>query len=226
MSGPRRSLDQEHSIIEAGHYYGVLLDTREIFIHGDFNIDGETGTKFVTNISILLNRSKDKPIIIHQHSNGGDWNCGMMIFDAIVACPCPIIFICHGIAASMGSIIPMACKKHGDAYIINMPNCEWLIHDGTTGINTEHTIKQSRSWGEREEHIRKLMMDWYADSCVGGKIFEGKSKSQVKQVIKRHLDKKVDWWLTAREAVEYGFADAVLGDEGFESIANIKKHWD
>ena len=35
------------------------------------------------------------------------------------------------------------------------------------------------------------------------------------------MDKKEDWILTSKEAVEYGFADVVLGQEGYETINKI-----
>lgn len=221
----RRSLDQQHSIIEAGHCYGVLLDTREIFIRGEVDGEGELGNAFSINLRILLSKSKEQPIVIHQHSLGGDWSCGMMIYDSIVTCPAPIIFVCHGIAASMGSIIPMACVEHGNAYRINMPNCDWLIHDGTTDICDAHTYKQSKAWGNWEERTRKSMLDWYVESCKEGEFHSGKTDNQIRAYIKKQLDNKEDWWLSSREAVEHGFADAVMGDEGFESINVIKGCW-
>lgn len=221
----RRSLDQQHSIVEAAHGYGVILDTREIFLYGEVDAEGVLGNQFITNMRILLSKSSSKPIVIHQHSLGGDWCTGMMIFDSILSCPCPIIFICHGIAASMGSIIPMACVSHGDAYIINMPNCDWLIHDGTTDISEGLTMKQARSWASWEERNTKTMREWYVQACSRGKVFEGKTKPQIRARIKSRLNLDEDWWLTAREAVDHGFADAVLGDENFESIISIKQHW-
>lgn len=221
----RRSLDQQHSIVEAAHCYGVVLDTREIFLYGEVDEVGELGNQFVTNMRILLSRSSSVPIVIHQHSLGGDWSCGMMIYDSIISCSCPIIFVCHGVAASMGTVIPMACIAHGDAYVINMPNCDWLIHDGTTGINQGLTMKQARAWAAWEDRTAKIMTQWYVEACSRGKMFEGKTKSQIKAKIKSKLNLDEDWWLTAREAVDYGFADAVLGDEGFESIKSIKEHW-
>ena len=218
----RRNLDQQHSIVEAVHSYGIILDSREIFISGEVDGEGLLGNYFLANMRILLSRSTTDPIIIHQHSLGGDWSCGMMVYDSITSCPCPIIFVCHGLAASMGSIIPMACVEHGNAYRINMPNCDWLIHDGTTDISDGLTIKQSKSWAKWEDRTRNTMMDWYLSACKNGDFYAGKTDRQIKAYIKKQLDNKEDWWLSARESVQHGFADAVLGDEGYESISVIK----
>jgi ATP-dependent protease ClpP protease subunit len=36
------------------------------------------------------------------------------------------------------------------------------------------------------------------------------------------MREKVDWWMDAEEAVFYGFADGVLGQEGFENLDKIR----
>ena len=95
------------------HRYGLLRESREIFLNsalentdGDPGVDYRMATTFIKNLRLLELDSGDKPIIIHQNSIGGDWCDGMAIFDAIQHSICPIIVITHGIAASMGSIIP------------------------------------------------------------------------------------------------------------------------
>ena len=35
------------------------------------------------------------------------------------------------------------------------------------------------------------------------------------------MEKKQEWYLSATESVEYGFADAVLGDEGYEDVESL-----
>ena len=42
--------------------------------------------------------------------------------------------------------------------------------------------------------------------------------------IKSMFSKRADWWLSAEEAVENGFADATLGEKGYESIARVKQN--
>ena len=231
MSRTHRTLDQRHDIAESAHDYGIIFDSREIFLSGEVDDDGDLGNKFITNMQLLKAQSAIEPIVIHQHSLGGDWACGMMIFDAILACECPIIFICHGITASMGTVIPMACIQHGNAYVVNMPNCSWMIHDGTTDITSDMTYRQSRSFVPWEDRTRQDMLQWYTAACSRGTILEGKPDKKIVAFIQKQMEQKEDWWLSAREAVEYGFADAIMGDGpdetgvGFANIPEIKKHW-
>jgi len=222
----RTTADQHKSIVETVHAYDILIENREIFLFGEIDDNGDLCKSFLKNIKILINRSDISPIIIHQYSIGGDWTSGMVIFDAILSCPCPIIFMCHGIASSMGSIIPMACVEHGNAYRINMPNCYWLIHDGTTGISHELTHKQSMSWADWEKELKNKMTDLYVSACKNSKLHKNKSDKQIRAYLKRQLDAKEDGLLSSRDSVEHGFADAVLGDKNFESIKDIKNHWE
>ena len=67
------------------------------------------------------------------------------------------------------------------------------------------------------EHDRKflhVMMDIYTRKCVDGEFFKDKfnkkpTENQVKQYLMRKL-KSGDWYLSAKEAVYYGFADRVV----------------
>jgi ATP-dependent protease ClpP protease subunit len=42
------------------------------------------------------------------------------------------------------------------------------------------------------------------------------------EFFKKKLEQKVDWWLTAEEAVYYGFADGVFGQPGYETLNKIR----
>ena len=219
----KKGRNQKHDIIEEVHSYNLFLDTREIFLHGeedhencDSGVDFKMCNRFLKNIKIL-EAAGDDPIIVHQHSIGGDWAEGMMIYDLIINCNCHIIFIMHGTACSMGSIIPQAA----DTRII-MPNCTFMIHDGSSGI--DGTYKQIQSNARLEEQMRDIMLDIYGGVCVNGHFFQKEQADikKTKQYIINKMNEKEDWWLFAREAVAHGFADAVFGDDGYENIDNIK----
>ena len=194
------------------HDNGLLLPHREIFLHSVFDSD-ESGTdfrmanRFIKNLRILESEN-DNSIIVHQYNIGGDWNAGMAIYDMILQSPCKIIFICHGISASMGSIIPQAADIR-----ITMPNCDWLLHEGYTEIDSGLTHRQAKSWAQWEQQAYEKMIEIYVES----------SHLQASR-IKSMFSKREDWWVSAEDAVENGFADAVLGDKKYESINSIKHH--
>lgn len=210
-------------IVESCHEYGIILDSREIFLHGrdgeDSNVDYKMAVNFIKNLKIL-ERSTDI-ITIHQYSIGGDWCSGMAMYDAIVNSPCNFIFICYGIAASMGSIIPQAVKNKG--MIVTHKNCDWMIHEGYVGLDWM-IPNQAKSNMEYLESTKKTLYDIYLDSCAGSEFFKDYNRSKIKAFLKRKMNEKTDWCLTGTEAVYYGFADAVLGSEGYEDIKTIKTY--
>jgi len=207
--------------IEETHKYNILLDTREIFLYGhegeeeDSDVDHRMSCNFLKNIKILEATEANKPIFIHQYSIGGCWNAGMSIYDAIKSCSVPVIVITHGIAASMGSIIPQAADLR-----LSMPHCEWLLHQGSTGIHGQ-IWKQARSWMEWEEKQNKRMMEIYIFRCLNSEFFGDKAENQVISYINKQFNTKEDWLINAEEAVEYGFCDGIYGEEGYECIQNI-----
>lgn len=198
-------------IISELHEYNILVEKREIFLHSFFDKEIDEGVEYrVSNIFLknirFLESLSDKPIIIHQHSIGGDWYEGMMIFDSIKQCRCHVTLIMHGQACSMGSLIPQAA----DLRII-MPNTLFMTHRGSISIDS-FTIKQADSFSNAEKYYRNIMLDIYAQRCIKGKFFQDKkySDKKVKQYLIHKWNNYEDWYLTPDEAVFYGFSDLVL----------------
>ena len=200
------------------HEHDISIRSREIFLQGEIDPDGYATYNIIKNLSILEKQSK-KPIIIHQYSGGGDIAGGLAIYDAIAMCKCPIIFICYGMAASMGSIIPQACVAHGNSYRVCTPNCIWLVHEGY--VSSDGTYKYLQSLSSISNILNRKLLDIYISSCANGPYFDGKSRAQVRTFLKNKIDKKEDWWFEANEAVEYGFVDGILGTENFWSISDM-----
>lgn len=202
--------------IQLTHEFGLSIESREIFLHDE--ITSEVAMSFIKNMRILGARS-NKPIIIHQYSVGGDWSAGMAIYDSIFFSLSPIVFITHGCAASMGTVIPQAVKP-GKGYRVTTPNCDWLIHEGY--VNMEHTNRAALSYVEANKLATEKMYNIYSESCKRAEYFKDEKESKIRATLKRKLSSKEDWWLNADEAVQYGFCDAVLGSPEYETIEKIK----
>ena len=145
----------------------------------------------------------------------------MMIYDAIQQSAAAFIFVCHGIAASMGSITVQAAYNKGVR--LTMPNCYWLIHEGEQAM--EGTVKQVQSYFEFSKLTKSQMYNIYSEVCFEtGERFNDMSKAKTKAFIRRKLESKEDWWLTAEDAAMHGFVDGIMGSEKFPSINDIKKN--
>ncbi len=191
--------------IEAVHEYGIDDKQRAIFVWPDepeYEVDELMAAKFLRNIK-LLEAVSDDPITVHMMTCGGSWDYGMTMFDAIKMSKCHITTISYSWARSMSSIIPQAADHR-----IIMPNCSFMAHYGGDGADL-HAIA-FQSYAEFSKRANEKMVEIYADRCQHGDAYEGMTLASVKRAIKGKLERKVDWWLTADEAVAYGFMDEVL----------------
>tara|TARA_R100000152_G_C6781339_1_gene215646 strand:+ start:246 stop:881 length:636 start_codon:yes stop_codon:yes gene_type:complete len=198
------------------HNYSASLDSREIFLHnyyGGSSDDENPGVEykmsniFLKNLRSMQLKSHD-PITIHMHSIGGEWADGMAMYDAISMSKCYITIIAYGQVESMSSIIYQAA----DARWIT-PNAHFMVHYGSTDAAGEYQSVQN--WVKYEKHICDTMLDIYAQSCIGGKFFKEKYNTNDPQVskVKNFLVTKLksgDWYMTAAESVDYGFADRII----------------
>ncbi len=203
------------------HDYGICLSTRSIYLKNDEEFDsinGETLISFLKNLSILEAKSKD-PIIIYQYSLGGEWGIGMGVYDAIINSPCKFIYVCYGYAASMGSVMPQAVYNKG--YRLIAKNCSFMIHEGTVSI--DGTNKSALSTIESNNYVTQIMYEVYTNVCTTGNFFKDYKKSHIKTYLKRKLNSKEDWWINSSDAVNYGFMDGILGEDGFTIPELIKK---
>lgn len=213
----KRAVD--HDAIKAAHDYGLLPENREIFLTGCLDEEGEQGIQFLKNFRILLAKGT-APIVVHMHSLGGDWSCGIMIRDIIAASPVPVVLICHGIVASMGTVIAMGCLG-GRHLRVNAPSCDWMIHDGVTGISPLLTYKAAQSTAGWEKRIWGEMVEGYVAAMRTGEYLEGATETKIKSFLRKQLNAKDDWWLSSEEANYYGFVDGVLGNKKFKTINDI-----
>lgn len=214
-------------IIYSLHEYGIYPPTREIYLHryvhsesgdeGDGSgVDYRTATSFIKNLRLLDDQSLD-PILIHMQSRGGDWFDGMAAYDAIRAARSHITILAYAHARSMTSIILQAADQR-----VIMPNCIFLAHQGFIAINDR--VEPALIELERLKNEAETMLEIYAWRCVNGKFFKNAkmNEKQVKNYIAKKMMEKIDWMLTAKEAVNYGFADGVLGQPKFKTIKNLR----
>lgn len=206
---------KKESVLDAIHNYDIDVEERTIFLHSqqyygdgdgtpseESGVDWKMATKFMKNMHYLNNIS-DEPITIKMASCGGDYYFGMAIFDAIKQSKAPVDIYAWVHARSMTSIILQAARKR---YISK--NCIFMVHYGEYGDYGD--LRKVASGLQFYETHNKTMFDIYADRCVNGGFFQGRTKQQVADFIQEKTDKHVDWWLHADEAVLYGFADKVF----------------
>lgn len=218
----RRAVGTRSQILEDIHVHSVNMDTREIFLHGyigdgdeEPGVDWRMGAQFTKNIRYLESLSKDS-ILIHMHTIGGSWNDGMAIYDSIRASQCYITILAYAHARSMSSIILQAADRRA-----MMLHADFMIHYGDMTLDTNTT--SALTFAEWQKQSNWTMLELYAAACKQAEYFKEWSHSKIISFLDRKMKDKQEWYLTAQDAVKYGFADGVLGDETFPSLAKLRE---
>lgn len=195
----------------------VDIDNFEMYLIGepDAAIDSlelaEPGVEFqmanrlVKNVNLLSNLDPEKSILVHMKTEGGFCVEGMAIYDAIDLCSNKVTIIDYCQSMSMTSIILQAADKR-----VLMPNSYFMFHEGTYG--DEGTRKQVFSAIEWEKKVAlKQMMNIYIHALKKrGRKFTRWSVPRIRKMLQDLMDQKEEVYLTAQEAVEWGFADEIF----------------
>lgn len=213
----------QQTSIENIHIYNIDVENREIYLHApldnveESNLDYRCAVVFEKNLR-HLNLLSLEPILVHMHLPGGDWQDCLGMYDAIEASKAKVIILSYARAESCSSVLLQA----GDLRIL-MPNTNMLIHYGSFSLDGEHSKAAASSiqWNERE---CDKMIEIFTDRCINSSIYKEKNwkRMMAKKHIMSQLASKCDWILTADQAVNYGFADGVLGSKKFPNIDYIK----
>jgi ATP-dependent protease ClpP protease subunit len=215
----------EHELLYSIHNYNIDIANREIYLHSYIDDADEGGVDYRSGIFLeknlrYLNLLSLEPIIIHMHLPGGDWQDCLGMYDAIKASKAKTIILAYAKAESSSSVLLQAADLR-----ILMPNTNVLIHYGSFSVDAEHSKAAAAGiqWNERE---CDKMVDIFTDRCMNSSICKEKNwkKMMAKKHIVSQLANKCDWILTAQEAVDYGFADGILGTKKFPNIDFLKTY--
>jgi len=206
------------------HNYGIDVDNREIYLHSYFDGENEDGVDYRSAITFEknlrhLNTLSLDPILVHMHLPGGDWQDCLGIYDNMENSKSPVCVVAYAKVESSSTVLLQAA----DLRILSH-NTNFLIHYGSISVDNEHKAALSTvQWSERES---EKMIDIFTEKCMSSKICKEKNwkKMMVKKHIVTQLATKRDWILTAEEAVDYGFADGILGSKKFPNIDYIKNY--
>jgi ATP-dependent Clp protease, protease subunit len=166
--------------------------TRAIYLWG--GVDDKTAKEVTTKMLLLDADKPGEEIKFYINSPGGVVTSGMVIYDTMKLIKSPVSTICMGLAASMGSILLSGGVK-GKRFIY--PHGEVMIHQPSLGghiqgvsVDLEITARQTR-------RVKEISAKILAENC--DKKFD--------QVMK---DFDRDYWMDAKESIEYGIVDAVI----------------
>lgn len=185
-------VDKENNIERSYDIFSRILKDRIIILSGE--ITDEVANSVIAQL-LYLNSLNHDDISLYINSPGGSITAGMAIYDTMNFIDSDVSTICLGIAASMAAFL-LAAGKKGKRFIL--PNGEVMIHQplgGATGQATEIKIAAER--------ILKLK----------NKLNEILAKNTNREIEIIEKDTERDYFLNAKEALDYGLVDKVIEKE-------------
>ena len=169
-----------------------FLDQRKIFLWGA--VTDETAKDITEKLLYLEVVAPGKDITFYLNSPGGSITAGMAIYDTMKLISSPITVIVTGMAASMGSILLCGAAK-GRRYLY--PHSRVLIHQP---LISGRMIGPASDINIQAKEMEKLRLELNA--------ILAKSSGQPMERINRDTDR--DFYLNAKEAIDYGLADKIV----------------
>lgn len=169
--------------------YSRLLKDRIIML--DTDVNSTSASLIVAQMLFLESTSPGKAINFYINSPGGSVTAGMSIYDTMQFIKSPVHTTVMGIAASMGSFLAMAGEKGKRAIL---PHARHMIHQpsgGASGMASDVEIqyKELQYWKE-------TLTDIYVEHT-------GVERDKIAKDMDR------DFFMSAKESIEYGLADFV-----------------
>jgi ATP-dependent Clp protease protease subunit len=169
--------------------FSRLLRERIVFVTGPVH-DGMASI-VVAQLLLLESENPKKEISMYINSPGGLVTAGMAIYDTMQFVRCPIVTLCIGQAASMGSLLLCA----GDKGMRNaLPNARVMVHQPSGGFSGQASDIQRHA--EDIVKMKRRLNEIYV-----------KHTGQPYEVIEKTLDR--DHFMTAEQAKAFGIIDVV-----------------
>jgi ATP-dependent Clp protease protease subunit len=179
--------------------FSRMLKDRIIFITTP--IEPQMASLVVAQLLFLQSEDAERDISMYISSPGGQVTAGLAIYDTMQQIKPHVATYCMGMCASMASIL-LAAGEKGKRYAL--PNSEVMIHQGSAGFQgaTPDIEVQSR-WIIRS--VRRLTQILAHHT--------GQTYDKVEK------DTQRDFFMTAKEAKDYGIVDEVLVNPSFPELA-------
>ena len=174
--------------------YSRLLKDRIIFLGTP--IDDNIANLIIAQLLFLEAEDPEKDIYIYINSPGGVVTSGLAIYDTMKYIKPDVCTICLGQAASMGAVL-LAAGAEGKRFAL--PNSRIMIHQPLGGFQGQAK--------DIEIHAKEIL----------------KLKKSLNEILSEHTGQSVrkiekdtdrDFFMSAKEAKEYGIIDKVLYKRG------------
>ena len=170
--------------------FSRLMMDRIIFL--GVPIDDDVANIIQAQLLFLASTDPSADISLYLNTPGGQVTSGLAIYDTMQLVEPDVATICTGMAASMGSVLLVAGEKGKRSCL---PHSRVLIHQPLGGAQGQAS-----------------------DIMIAAKEIE-KTRTELFSIIAEHsgqpyekvaADGDRDYWMTSREALDYGMVDEIL----------------
>ncbi len=179
------------SLGELNKFNKKFLEARKIFLWGA--VTDDSARDVVNRLLYLEAAEPGKEITFYLNSPGGMVTSGLVIFDTMNMISSPVSTVCIGLAASMASILLSAGEK-GRRLI--WPSGKVLIHQPSIGGMIQGPASDLEIQAREIVRTKERSAQILAERC-------GKSIERIMEDFDR------DYWMDARESIEYGIVDRI-----------------
>lgn len=169
-----------------------FLEQRKLFLWGA--VTDATAKDITEKLLYLEVNAPGKEITFYINTPGGSITAGMAIYDTMQMLTSPITVIVTGMAASMGSILLCGAKK---GRRLLYPHSRVLIHQPLISGRFIGPATDINIQAQEMEKLRSELNQILATAS-----------GQPLERITRDTDR--DFYLNAKEAIEYGLADKIV----------------
>lgn len=149
--------------------------------------------RLMAQLLLLDAQDAKKPIHFYINTPGGSISDGFAIFDTVRFLSAPVITVCTGLSASMGTILMLSPQDKKNR--VCLPNTRFMIHQPSSAYRGSASDIEIGA-----KQILKLR-----DRLV--EIYVEETKMDEERV---RADLHRDYWMTAEEAVKYGLCDRIV----------------
>ena len=195
-------VEQERRGERSYDIYSRLMKDRIIMLNGP--VEDSMANLIVAQMLYLESDNAEKDINLYINSPGGAVTAGLAIYDTMQYIKNDVRTIVMGQACSMGSFLAQAGTP---GKRIVLPESRTMIHRVSSGTPDtsgsvhvqELQFEDAKRHYEESQKINKRLTELYVKHNTQGKTYEELFETM-----------KFDTFLTAKEAVENGFADQVV----------------
>ena len=171
--------------------FSRLMMDRVIFLGTEVN--DYTANVLQAQLLYLDANDPGKDINLYINSPGGSVYAGLGIYDTMQFISCDVATICTGMAASMAAVLLVAGQEGKRSAL---PHSRVMIHQPLGGIQGQASDIEitAREILKLKDELYQIISD-----------HSGQSMDKIRQ------DADRDYWMTSKEALEYGMIDKVFG---------------